>query len=142
MKFTITTLNDNGSGMEFTKKEDFLREIAMMIADCIENGGTRFDIEVDSNASCFAPEGCIAETHKSPMELEESKEPISILVRDCNGKRTNLVFNTRNQILNWAEKYMLEDDEILVITQGNICLYSGLGSDIGLTCDDITGFFA
>ena len=49
MKFTITTMNDNGSGMEFSKKEDFLREITMMVADCIENGGTFFDvIEIDS----------------------------------------------------------------------------------------------
>jgi hypothetical protein len=53
MKFTIETLNDNGSGMSYKTKEDFLREIGLMIDDCIANGGTFFDIQVDSDVSCF-----------------------------------------------------------------------------------------
>lgn len=53
MKFTIETLNDNGSGMEYFTKEDFLKEVGLMIDDCIANGGTFFDIQVDSDASCF-----------------------------------------------------------------------------------------
>ena len=53
MKFTIETLNDNGSGMAYNTKEEFLKEIALMIDDCIANGGTFFDVQVDSDASCF-----------------------------------------------------------------------------------------
>lgn len=51
--FTIETLNDNGSGMKYHTKEDFLKEISLMIDDCIANGGTYFDVQVDSDASCF-----------------------------------------------------------------------------------------
>ena len=53
MNFTIETLNDNGSGMKYSNKEEFMREISAMIDDCIANGGTFFDIQVDSDASCF-----------------------------------------------------------------------------------------
>ena len=56
VNFTIETLNDNGSGMEYTSKEAFLKEISLMIDDCVANGGTFFDIQVDSDASCFCTE--------------------------------------------------------------------------------------
>lgn len=53
MQFTIETLNDNGSGMSYSTKEEFLKEISLMIDDCIANGGAFFDVQVDSDASCF-----------------------------------------------------------------------------------------
>lgn len=53
MKFIIMTLFDNGSGMKYNTKEEFLKELSLMIDDCIANGGTRFGIEVDTDASCF-----------------------------------------------------------------------------------------
>ena len=53
MEFTIDTLNDNGSGMEYYNKEDFLKEVSLMIDDCIANGGAYFSIAVDADASCF-----------------------------------------------------------------------------------------
>ena len=53
INFTIETLNDNGSGMQYTSKEAYLQEISLTIDDCIANGGTFFDIQVDSDASCF-----------------------------------------------------------------------------------------
>ena len=57
MEFTIYTMNDNGSGIKYRSKEDFLKEIDLMICDCIYNEGTYFSIQVDSDASCFyAPE--------------------------------------------------------------------------------------
>ena len=55
MKYTIETVNDRGSGMKFRTKEEFLKEISMMIDDCIANGGTYVDIQVDSDASFFVP---------------------------------------------------------------------------------------
>ena len=53
MNYYIATTFDNGSGMKFRSKEDFLKEISLMIDDCIENGGTYFGVTVDSDASCF-----------------------------------------------------------------------------------------
>lgn len=53
MHFYIYTLNDNGSGMEYVTKESFLNELSKMIDDCIENGGTYFDANIDADASCF-----------------------------------------------------------------------------------------
>ena len=53
MRLSIYTMNDNGSGMQYQTKEEFLRELSLMIDDCITNGGTFFSVEVDTNASCF-----------------------------------------------------------------------------------------
>lgn len=53
INFTIETLNDNGFGMEYTSKEAFMKEISLMVDDCIANGGTFFDVQIDSDASCF-----------------------------------------------------------------------------------------
>ena len=53
IRFTIETLNDNGSGMKYASKSEVLREISMMIDDCQKNGGTFMDFQVDSDASCF-----------------------------------------------------------------------------------------
>lgn len=52
MRFTIETMNDNGSGMKYFSKEDFLKELSRMIDDCVTNGGTFFEVQVDSDASC------------------------------------------------------------------------------------------
>lgn len=51
MDFYIGT--NTGTGMRFKTKEEFLKEIEMMINDCIANGGSQFDITVDADASCF-----------------------------------------------------------------------------------------
>ena len=53
MTFHIFTQNDNGSGIMYANKEDFLHEVSLMIDDCITNCGTYFSIEVDADASCF-----------------------------------------------------------------------------------------
>lgn len=45
--------SENASGMEFNNKEDFLKEISLMIDDCKANGGTQFDIMVTTDASCY-----------------------------------------------------------------------------------------
>ena len=51
MKFYIST--DFGSWQKFNNKKDFLRELELMINDCETNGGTRFDVTIDADASCF-----------------------------------------------------------------------------------------
>lgn len=54
MKYYIG--QDDESGQKFSNKEDFLKELSLMIDDCIENGGTQFDVIVDADASCFCQE--------------------------------------------------------------------------------------
>jgi hypothetical protein len=56
MKFYIADTFTNGSGQEFNNKEDFLKELSLMIDDCEANGGTQFDVTVDTDASCFSEE--------------------------------------------------------------------------------------
>ena len=51
MKFFIAT--ESSSGYSARNKEDFLRELSLMIDDCAKNGGTQFDVEVYADASCF-----------------------------------------------------------------------------------------
>lgn len=53
MKYSIYTMNDNGSGMKYATKEEFLKEMSLMIDDCIANGGTYFSVQVDADESCF-----------------------------------------------------------------------------------------
>lgn len=54
MNFYISDTFTNGSGQEFNNKKDFLKELSLMIDDCVANGGKQFDITVDTDASCFA----------------------------------------------------------------------------------------
>ena len=56
MEFSIYTLNDAGSGLEYSTKTRFLKELSLMIDDCISNGGSYFCVSVESDASCFAIE--------------------------------------------------------------------------------------
>jgi hypothetical protein len=56
MKFYISDTYTNGSGQVFTNKEDFLKELSLMIDDCISNGGTYFDASIDTDSSCFNEE--------------------------------------------------------------------------------------
>ena len=56
MKFAIYTYGDNGSGQKFDNREAILKEIELMIQDAEYNGAGYFDITVDCDASCFAPE--------------------------------------------------------------------------------------
>ena len=56
MIFTINSIYDNGSGCAYYTKEKFLEEISAMIDDCVANGGTYFDVEVTTDASCYSTE--------------------------------------------------------------------------------------
>ena len=70
-------------------------------------------------------------------------EKIVIVSRDVNGKRTTILFDNEAAVLNWVQKGCLdEEDEILIVAQGNLCLYSALGADYPLSIDELTGFFA
>lgn len=90
MKFSIETLNDNGSGMSYTTKEQFLAEVAAMIDDCVANGGTFFDIQVDSDASCFYQADDVpVQARKTPYckpRVRKTEIPAILVERDCFGR--------------------------------------------------------
>ena len=75
------------------------------------------------------------------MKFNENK--ITIVTRDVNGKRSVVEFDNEAAVLRWInDGYLDEEDEILIVAQGGICLYSALGTDYPLSIDDLTGFFA
>lgn len=51
--YRIYTTYDNGSGMTYNTKEEFMNEISAMIDDFIINGGKSFIAEINTDASCF-----------------------------------------------------------------------------------------
>ena len=53
MKFYICTRNNKGFVLKYRTKENFLKEIVLMIKDCIANDGTYFSVDVKTDASCF-----------------------------------------------------------------------------------------
>ena len=54
MIFTTTSVWDNDSVCTYCTKKKFLEEISSMIDDCIANGGTHFDAEIVTDASCYS----------------------------------------------------------------------------------------
>lgn len=75
--------------------------------------------------------------------FEFNKNKITILYRDINGKKLTVEFVTEYDVLDWINKGFLdEDDEILLVIQCGVCIYSALGSDRSLNIDELTGFFA
>ena len=69
MNFLIETLYDNGSGMKYRTEEEFVHEVRSMIKNCEANGGTRFGISVNIDASCF----CQDDDKSSDLEAFKNK---------------------------------------------------------------------
>lgn len=72
--------------------------------------------------------------------------PISILVRDVNGRRTTISWPTQTILIADLSREDQDcigpEDEILLVTLGNCILYSQLANPDGITVEDIVGFFA
>ena len=99
MEFTIYTLNDNGSGMEYYAKEEFLKEISLMIDDCVANGGTYFSINVDADASCF-----YIEKKETNPEIENCE------YRDVTNTAYDEIYKRDMYYCNWCECYMSKEE--------------------------------
>ena len=56
LDFYISSINDGGSGTQYQTKEEFLKEVSLMVDDCIANGGSYFDISIEADASCYSQE--------------------------------------------------------------------------------------
>lgn len=68
--------------------------------------------------------------------------PVSLTIRDCNGKRSTFVFDSSAAVLKEVDDLIFDDDEILMVTIGEQIVWTSLGSSFALTPDDLTGFFA
>ena len=65
---------------------------------------------------------------------------IIITIRDPN--RNTIVCKNYSELINAIDnREIADDDEILIVIQDNICLYSALGASHPITIDDLTGFF-
>lgn len=86
MKFYIQTINDNGSGMKYNTKEECIKEIGLMIDDCIANGGTFISFDVDADASCFyIPED--DEEEETEEEIAERNKKLEVFSMSVKDKR-------------------------------------------------------
>lgn len=68
------------------------------------------------------------------------QEPIIVLIRDVNGRKTQIEFSSWDAITDIGS-YISEDDEILMVYVGDNCVWCGLWRE-PITVDDLTGFFA
>lgn len=64
----------------------------------------------------------------------------SVIFRDSNGKRSLLQGNA-SAIYEKLMNPGLDDNEILLVTYDNICVYSALAND-PIDIEDLIGFFA
>ena len=75
--------SDSGSGQEFSTKAGFLHELSLMIDDCKANGGTRFDVTVDADASCFYDPSDNDDPETTTKELVEFSKKLNDKRNDC-----------------------------------------------------------
>lgn len=69
------------------------------------------------------------------------KTDIIIVLRDVNGKRYRWSFQNEQQAYKACVKDITEEDEILIVIQDGVCVYSALQSN-PITAEDLVGFFA
>ena len=85
MKFSIKTINDNGTGMDFDDMDSFLEEIRNEIRDAHKNGATTFDAEIICDQSVFAKE----QKHSHPL----MGRTITILSKNGKDRKEGVVTN-------------------------------------------------
>lgn len=68
-------------------------------------------------------------------------EEVVIVTRDINGRRT-CHYLQWDEVCSYIDKNeSLQDEEILMVIAGGVCVYSGLQHD-GIVWEDLVGFFA
>jgi hypothetical protein len=98
----------------------------------------RAEADIDEIAEVF--ENDDSEGVGAPIETEPEEET-TIHVQGCDGEYHQLSFSTWNKVLKWAETDMDENDVILSVALGDMCIYDGEDDDVALSCEDVTGFF-
>ena len=71
-------------------------------------------------------------------------QKIVILTRDINGKRNSYKFKNRRVLYEFINSCKRPDstDEILLVLQDGVCIYSQLMSSYSVLWEDICGFYA
>ena len=71
-------------------------------------------------------------------------QKIVILARDINGERNAYKFENRRALYEWVNSDKRPDntDEILLVLQDGVCIYSQLMSPYPILWEDICGFYA
>lgn len=90
---------------------------------------------------CFKSEDII---NNYPKQMPIDTKPIKILLRDINGKRSEIIFDgidIFNDFNLLTAGYNDENYEILIVLWGDICIYSQLQSN-KISFEDLIGFFA
>lgn len=54
-EFIIKTLGDNGTGIKTDDIEDFMMCLRSMVSNCIANGATYIEVDIDSDSSYTVP---------------------------------------------------------------------------------------
>lgn len=108
---------------------------------------TRARVSGDTAAVCA--QKLVQDYEGKIRELSSEKIPAVVLprielhTRDVNGMRTEHVFRGEHSIYTFLTNDGLSDEEeVLLLIQDGICLYSALQSDHALTAEDMIGFFA
>lgn len=70
------------------------------------------------------------------------KKEIVILVRDINGKRTEMRFENQDALISSDLKNCSNEDEILIVLWDGKCIYNQLSSAYSILWEDIIAFFA
>lgn len=67
---------------------------------------------------------------------------VTFVIRDVNGKRriVKMYWDEVIDVVKKEEKFT-DEDQILAIVAGDVCVYSALANP-PITWDDVTGFFA
>lgn len=69
---------------------------------------------------------------------------ISVTIRDTNGVRSTSTFRGPNDLIKALvnDGWLTEQDEILIVGQDGMCLYSALCSIDALSVEDLIRFFS
>ena len=69
---------------------------------------------------------------------------ISVTIKDANGVRSTSTFHRPNDLIKALvnDRWLTEQDEILVVGQDGMCLYSALCSINDLSIEDLVQFFS
>lgn len=152
IEITVRDCNGKRTKLHCANRSQFLNWMASEMLDddeilliargdmCLFSGLQTPDFGIESLANLIDEVG---ESNDFGYTLEgegaDDEITVCVLRRD---EEHHLTFETRDEILNWADDNMDDNDIVLSIMQGDVCVYDGMEDDIQLFCDDITGFFA
>ena len=111
-----------------------------------QKGGTREDDRVADGSEdkvCIVCPVCGGPGWRSKEDgFELQDTTVRITLRDYNGRRFTLEYASTSDACTGVAEDISDEDEILEVFINGQYIWTALGSDNGLTIDDLTGFFA